>query len=552
MVQYISLPAKYRPQQFCDVIGQDAVCRILSRSAFEQRVAPGYILSGTRGVGKTTLARIFAKALNCVNAPTREPCLVCANCERISKGVFVDVVEMDAASNRSIEDVRNLRDTIQFAPMEGRYKVYILDEAHMLTREAYNALLKTLEEPPKNVTFVFASTDVHKFPATILSRCQHLVLRSVPLQKLCTYLSDVVVKEGYTYEDEAIQLIATRASGSIRDALSMLDQVMSVSDTIVATEIVRKVLGIVGDTVFIQLLDTICNGDILGVSGAVRMLLEEAIDIRYLLSSLASLWRSLFLYKQYGEHVWGMLGLTEVYHTTFKTLTAMLSLPQIHAVWQMLVQNQKNVVESFDTGVALELLLYSVASIRSLLPIDCLTQTVAKKEENHTVKPIKEHLQHTADIAKENIEPSSVDVQIADVSIMTEDTIEASSTCVLTGETEYYSMVRKVSTPEESNLAVSIMRYLKEQEVVRHIDRILYSVQIVDGHCFLYSVHDFKNREDIETIAQLVRENFSQLTVIIADKKQKENYIDAIVNNNPTIQKLQNVFEVAESTIHLK
>lgn len=550
MVQYLSLPAKYRPQRFGDVIGQDAVCGVLSRSAFEKRVAPGYILSGTRGVGKTTLARIFAKALNCSTAPTKEPCLACTHCERISKGIFVDVVEMDAASNRSIEDIRNLRDSIQFAPMEGRYKVYILDEAHMLTREAYNALLKTLEEPPKNVTFIFASTDVHKFPATILSRCQHLVLHSVPLQTLRAYLGAVITKEGYTYEDEAIQLIAIRASGSIRDALSMLDQVMSVSDATVATEIVRKVLGIVGDTVFIQLLATICSGDILSVSGIVRTLLEEAIDIRYLLSSLASLWRSLFLYKQYGEHVWSTLGLTEVYHTVFKSVVASLSLPQIHAVWQMLIQNQKTVVESFDTGVALELLLYSITSIRSLLPIDCLTQA-AVREGERVIASTREGLHDINTIAEEGRQPFSANVNITEVSAVTENVMETASASVAIND-EAHSMVRKVSTPEECDLATSIMQYLKQQEVVRHIDRILYSVQVVDGHCFLYSVHDFKNREDIEKIAQMVRENFPQLTVVIADKSQKESYIDAMVSNNPTIQAVQNVFKVEESRIHLK
>ena len=179
MAANASLAALYRPQTFAEVVGQDMVKSILSRAAREDRVAPAYLLSGTRGVGKTTIARIFAKALNCEHAPTGEPCNQCESCRRITQGNFVDVVEIDGASNRGIDDIRRLRDAVGYAPLEGRYKVFIIDEAHMLTKEAFNALLKTLEEPPARVTFIMATTEQHKFPVTIISRCQHFVFRCI-------------------------------------------------------------------------------------------------------------------------------------------------------------------------------------------------------------------------------------------------------------------------------------------------------------------------------------------------------------------------------------
>ena len=197
---------------------------VLSRAAAEDRPAAAYLLSGTRGVGKTTIARIFAKALNCQHAPGPEPCNQCEQCRKITQGVHVDVTEIDGASNNSVEDARSLRETIGYAPMEGRYKIFIIDEAHMLTRNAFNALLKTLEEPPERVVFIFATTEAHKFPITIVSRCQHFVFRHLSEEALYAHLTAVLRKENAAFEEGAVRLIARRAAGSVRDSMSLLDQ----------------------------------------------------------------------------------------------------------------------------------------------------------------------------------------------------------------------------------------------------------------------------------------------------------------------------------------
>ena len=202
---------------------------VLSRAAAEDRPAAAYLLSGTRGVGKTTIARIFAKALNCQHAPGPEPCNQCEQCRKITQGVHVDVTEIDGASNNSVEDARSLRETIGYAPMEGRYKIFIIDEAHMLTRNAFNALLKTLEEPPERVVFIFATTEAHKFPITIVSRCQHFVFRHLSEDALFAHLTAVLRKENAAFEEGAVRLIARRAAGSVRDSMSLLDQALDLA-----------------------------------------------------------------------------------------------------------------------------------------------------------------------------------------------------------------------------------------------------------------------------------------------------------------------------------
>ena len=226
-MKHLSLAARYRPQNFAQVAGQDMVKAVLSRAAAEDRPAAAYLLSGTRGVGKTTIARIFAKALNCQHAPGPEPCNQCEQCRKITQGVHVDVTEIDGASNNSVEDARSLRETIGYAPMEGRYKIFIIDEAHMLTRNAFNALLKTLEEPPERVVFIFATTEAHKFPITIVSRCQHFVFRHLSEEALYAHLTAVLRKENAAFEEGAVRLIARRAAGSVRDSMSLLDQTLA-------------------------------------------------------------------------------------------------------------------------------------------------------------------------------------------------------------------------------------------------------------------------------------------------------------------------------------
>lgn len=376
MAANASLAALYRPQTFAEVVGQDMVKSILSRAAREDRVAPAYLLSGTRGVGKTTIARIFAKALNCEHAPTGEPCNECEACRRITQGNFVDVVEIDGASNRGIDDIRRLRDAVGYAPLEGRYKVFIIDEAHMLTKEAFNALLKTLEEPPAHVTFIMATTEQHKFPVTIVSRCQHFVFRQIPEATLEAHICDILQREGRAFEKEAAHLIARRAAGSVRDSMSLLGQVLALGsspDEPLTARQTREVLGLAGQEVMDRLLDALAGQDAAAITVLVRELLAQGADMGFFLRELCSLWRNLFLMKQAGRETARELDMPESELERLSSMASRFSLTYIHAAWQMTLDSQRRILTSLEPSTGLELLLLNLAMLPRLLPLEELS-----------------------------------------------------------------------------------------------------------------------------------------------------------------------------------
>ena len=373
MAANASLAALYRPQTFAEVVGQDMVKSILSRAAREDRVAPAYLLSGTRGVGKTTIARIFAKALNCEHAPTGEPCNECEACRRITQCNFVDVVEIDGASNRGIDDIRRLRDAVGYAPLEGRYKVFIIDEAHMLTKEAFNALLKTLEEPPARVTFIMATTEQHKFPVTIVSRCQHFVFRQIPEATLEAHICDILQREGRPFEKEAAHLIARRAAGSVRDSMSLLGQVLALGcapDEPLTARQAREVLGLAGQEVMDRLLDALSGQDSAAITVLVRELLAQGADMGFFLRELCGLWRNLFLMKQTGRETAKDLDLPESELDRLSSMASRFSLTYIHAAWQMTLDSQRRILTSLEPSAGLELLLLNLAMLPRLLPLE--------------------------------------------------------------------------------------------------------------------------------------------------------------------------------------
>ena len=262
-MEYQSLYRKWRPQTFEDIIGQKHITQTLINAISLNRISHAYIFSGPRGVGKTTTARILAKSLNCVKGPTPHPCNKCERCMRITDGYSMDVIEIDGASNNGVDSIRELRNKVNFAPTEGKYKVYIIDEVHMLSQGAFNALLKTLEEPPSHVIFIFATTDPHKIPSTILSRCQWFNFRRISLVDIIAKLKKIAKDEGLNINDKTLNIIARSSTGSMRDAESVLDQIIAYCGKEITSQSVREVLGIIEEEVFFEFIEAIINDNTL-------------------------------------------------------------------------------------------------------------------------------------------------------------------------------------------------------------------------------------------------------------------------------------------------
>ena len=293
---YQALYRKYRPQTFSEVVGQEHITETLKNELAAGKTVHAYLFTGTRGTGKTSCAKILAKAVNCLNPKDGDPCLSCESCLSVAKGENTDIVEIDAASNNSVDSIRELRDQVSFAPSSSKYRVYIIDEVHMLTVSAFNALLKTLEEPPAHVVFILATTEVHKLPATILSRCQRFDFRRIEADRICERIQYIADKEGLTVTDGAASLIAAAADGGMRDALSILDLCASGSKNI-DEETVESVCGMAGGDYLIKLADYIKSRNAEGALMLIDRLYGNSVDMQRLLAELTSHYRDLMIIK---------------------------------------------------------------------------------------------------------------------------------------------------------------------------------------------------------------------------------------------------------------
>jgi DNA polymerase III subunit gamma/tau len=289
-VSYLVLARKYRPQRFDELVGQEHVARTLTNAIALGRVHHAFLFTGARGIGKTSAARILAKALCCEKGPTATPCGTCAICQSIASGQSVDVLEIDGASNTGVDDVRTLREGVRYVPAEARKKVYIIDEVHMLSTSAFNALLKTLEEPPEHVVFIFATTEIHKIPATILSRCQRYDFKLLSTRALSEHLATILATEGITCEPEAVRLLAREAAGSVRDGLSLLDQVLAyVGKETITRERVAEVLGVADRSLLFQMADSVLGRDVATALHTLGRAVDHGVDLVQLARSFLGL-----------------------------------------------------------------------------------------------------------------------------------------------------------------------------------------------------------------------------------------------------------------------
>jgi DNA polymerase-3 subunit gamma/tau len=384
--EYTVVARRYRPRQFADLIGQEHVAAALSNALTSGRVAHAYLFTGARGVGKTSTARILAKALNCEKGPTATPCDVCDICQSIAGGDDMDVLEIDGASNNKVDEIRDLRQNVGFRPQRARYKIYIIDEVHMLSNSAFNALLKTLEEPPPHVKFIFATTEVQKIPVTILSRCQRFDFASIGPAKVFETLKHIVGKEGLQADDEALQLVARRAGGSMRDAQTLLDQLLGFSDGRVTAETVHALLGTAGDDRVADLAAAILAKDAGRALELVAAALERGSQPGELLDQLVDYWRGLMLVLVAGPGARDLPG-TPALHEKIRQHATSANLDTVLAGLDVLTAAKAKLRGSPHVQVLLEVAVVRLARMDELLSVAALAQMVANGAPISTTPP---------------------------------------------------------------------------------------------------------------------------------------------------------------------
>ena len=368
-MSYLVLARKWRPQSFEEVIGQRHITKTLQNAIANDRVAHAFLFAGARGVGKTSMARILAKALNCQKGPKPIPCNQCDNCGEISSANSMDVLEIDGASNRGINEIRELRENVKYSPAKSAFKIFIIDEVHMLTPEAFNALLKTLEEPPPRVIFILATTQPHKIPLTILSRCQRFDFKRIPTKEIFQRLKEIVSHEGVEVSDKGLLLMARESKGSLRDAQSLLDQTISFAGTKIKDEDVKEVLGVIDSAIFFEISSAIAGGDTGKCLDIVDNIYVFGYDIRRFCRELLEHLRNLMVVKIGGDPK----QFTDLQGKEIEDLVAQseeFSLEQIQRLFNILLKSEEEISRSTFPKLIMEVALFKMATLRPLVPLE--------------------------------------------------------------------------------------------------------------------------------------------------------------------------------------
>ena len=384
-MSYLVLARKWRPQDFSELLGQEHVSQTLKNAILQNRLAHAFLFCGPRGVGKTSTARILAKALICSKAKEAKPCNHCSSCDEISKGISVDVIEIDGASNNGVDSIRELRDRAHYLPTQGLYKIYIIDEVHMLTQSAFNALLKILEEPPAHLKFIFATTEAHKIPTTILSRCQRFDFKKIPLKQLEYHLSKISEKENIKIEKDALTKIAKEAQGSFRDALSLLDQAISFSGNTVLLKDLQEILGSAHEEKILELLEKVFKKEPEALLKILSGIYERGQDIKQLTSQILEYVRVLLLIKVSSFETIAkenFLNLTDYELSRLKELSELLSLEELQQAFHILFKGSQDMAVTLYSHMILEVTLLKLLQLKPLTSIENLLKKVEELQKS--------------------------------------------------------------------------------------------------------------------------------------------------------------------------
>ena len=483
--EYRVLARKYRPSSFETLIGQDALVRTLSNAIEMGRVAHAFILTGVRGVGKTTTARIIARALNCVGSdgkggPTVDPCGVCDNCVSIRDDRHVDVFEMDAASRTGVDDVRELIEGVRYRPVSARYKVYIIDEVHMLSRNAFNALLKTLEEPPEHVKFIFATTEIRKVPVTVLSRCQRFDLRRVEMERLAEHFKWVAGQEGVLVDDHALHLIARAADGSVRDGLSLLDQALAPRTDKLDVEAVRNMLGLADRAQVYDLFDQVMAGDIAGALDRFDTMYHDGADPLVVLQDILDVVYWLTRIKT-APTVADAAYAPELERTRGKEMATNLSMPTLTRAWQLMLKGVGEVQSAPNAVQAAQMALVRLAHASALpSPAALVRQLTGAASSGDPATPVPSSAPHS-EASQSESPPPPPGPPPPDSATPGGGPIASASPALATAESAPADPEPSTLQPDNFKAVVDLFRKRREMILYSHLQSSVHLVRFAPG-----------------------------------------------------------------------
>ncbi|NTV52623.1 MAG: DNA polymerase III subunit gamma/tau, partial [Candidatus Firestonebacteria bacterium] len=388
-MSYVVMARAWRPQNFDTVVGQEHIVRTLKNAITANRISHAYLFTGPRGVGKTTTARLLAKAVNCLAPEAGEPCNHCARCEEITSGAATDVIEIDGASNGLVDDARELREKVKYAPVSCRYKVLIIDEVHMMSNAAFNALLKTLEEPPAHTIFILATTESHKIPATIVSRCQRFDFRRIPLKEIVERLEAMTRAENIQADDEALRVVARGADGSLRDAQSLLDQIIAFSGNRITASDAVAVLGLVDIQVFMALVDALAEHAAPRALALVEQLVNAGADLRQFMKDWVDYWRNLVVTRVLGEKAGETLNLAASEMAEVSRQAQLFSLEELTGLAKIVAGTDEELRRTQHPRLLLELLLVRLCAAQRVVSLEALWRQLKNLEARVTALPEK-------------------------------------------------------------------------------------------------------------------------------------------------------------------
>ena len=493
-MSYVVLARKWRPQRFEDVVGQPHVVQTLTNAISAERIAHAYLFSGARGIGKTSVARILAKALNCAQGPSPSPCNQCESCKEITKSASIDVFEIDGASNRGIDEIRELRENVRYLPAKSSYKIYIIDEVHMLTAPAFNALLKTLEEPPPHVIFIFATTEVHRVPITITSRCQLFDFRRIPAAEIMDHLRHIAQEEHIQISDVSLRVLAREAEGSMRDAQSLLEQMIAFSGKTISDEDLLEVLGVIDHQELFSTATAIIEGDAVRCLETIERLYLHGHDLRRFCQELAEHFRNLLVMKMSNEPQ-KLVDLTDAELTELKEQADKVSSSTLQQFFHFLLKGEEEIRRSSNPKLVLEMSLLRLTELPKVMDMDEVISQMLKLEQKIATggQPMAEPRRREEDAGQQEVSVGYT---------QTEETNTVDPKVVADSPLAKWQTVLKRMRQEKPALAASL-----ERVSAREPKPDLLELDF-NGHEFDYEM--VKERESFGLLNRVSREIFGE------------------------------------------